>query len=74
MNFRRVWAAAIVFNDSFYIFGGFDRDTNKGLNTSEIIRKDGKATATTDLPIPLCLHAITLVNDTAQSPLQIPLR
>ena len=64
MRSGRDSAAAIVYNNSIYIFGGYDYNTRKELKTTEIIHKDGKSTRSTDLPMTLLSFAITLVNDT----------
>ena len=64
MKSGRDSAAAIVYNNSIYIFGGYDYNTRKELKTSGIIHKDGMSTSSTDLPMTLLSFAITLVNDT----------
>ena len=66
----RAYAAAIVYDNSLYIFGGNGfRWWNpfRTLTASEIISKEGdgiKSTKITDLKIALSMHAITWINDT----------
>ena len=63
MSYRRSAAAAIVYNNSLYIFGGYDGNTDRCLNASEIINENGDVRKSTDLPMSLYYHAVTFVND-----------
>ena len=62
MKSKKSWAAALMFQDKFHIFGG--RGWEDLLQTSEIISKDGGVEYGPELPSALTQHAITSINST----------
>ena len=64
---KRAYAAGIVFEDHFHIFGGFvwnDR-VNGRLKSTEIVRANGSVIDGPDMPTELHHHAITKVNQSS---------
>ena len=61
---RRHSAAGIVYDNSFHIFGGYDKDKLTRLQSSEIINEDGSSTEGPNLPVAISHHAIAFVNST----------
>ena len=59
-------AAGIVYNNTFHIFGGYNRTFGSyiGLQSSEIVNEDGSSNEGPQLPITMSLHAIASVNST----------
>ena len=66
MEYYRVWAAAVMFQKKFYVFGGWGGWSNYFtlLQTSEIIGIDGGVEYGPELPLAITRHAITSINST----------
>ena len=59
---KRAYAAGIVFEDHFHIFGGYGGST---LKSTEIIGANGVVIDGPDMPTELSYHAITKVNQSS---------
>ena len=62
MNEKRAFAAGVMHNDKFHVFGGYSGSSN--LQTSETINADGEVSNGPDLPTAVRYHAMTKMNDT----------
>ena len=62
MKEQRKWAAGVMFQNKFHIFGGYDSGIK--LQTSELISIDGGVEYGPSLPTAVYFHAITSINST----------
>ena len=60
----RQYAAGIVYENTFHIFGGYDSESIGWQRSSEIVNEDGSSIKGPKLPIPIVFPAIASINST----------